>query len=317
MPRRETPIERHRRVVAAAEETGYVLNHRRLRELDVSRSEATAQVRAERWARLGNQTFGVRDGPLSDLGKRWRAVWEVGHRIARVDGVSALQAAGLKGWTEDSVHVSVLHTHSVTPVEGVCIHKVIRRVDDEAIGAGLPRTRPPVAAIRAAHWAATERAAATILAMSVQQRLVTGRQLVAALEVVHGRNRRAIIRALVMDIADGAQSLGEINFAVACRKRGLPTPSRQVMRRGPRGRVYLDVYFEEYGLVVEIDGAGHLWGLAQVDDNVRENQVVIDGDRVLRVNVIGLRLDEDALMDQVTAALRSDWAQANLARHRR
>ncbi len=86
------------------------------------------------------------------------------------------------------------------------------------------------------------------------------------------------------------------------------------MRRGPRGRVYLDVYFEEYGLVVEIDGAGHLWGLAQVDDNLRENQVVIDGDRVLRINVVGLRLNEETVMDQVAAALRSDWAQANYAR---
>ena len=76
------------------------------------------------------------------------------------------------------------------------------------------------------------------------------------------------------------------------------------------------MYFEEYGLVVEIDGAGHLWGLNAVDDNQRDNALVIGGDRVLRINVIGLRLDEDTCLDQVEAALRSDWAQANLARTR-
>ena len=81
--------------------------------------------------------------------------------------------------------------------------------------------------------------------------------------------------------------------------------------------MYLDVYFEEYGLIVEIDGAGHLWGLTATDDNLRDNAVVIHGDRVLRINVIGFRLNEDAFMDQVAAALRSDWAQANLARSRR
>ena len=77
------------------------------------------------------------------------------------------------------------------------------------------------------------------------------------------------------------------------------------------------MYFEEHGLVVEIDGAGHLWGLKSVDDNLRENAVVIGGDRVLRVNVIGLRLDEHAFMEQVREALASDWAQDNLRASRR
>lgn len=317
MPDRETAIQRHRRVLAAAEETGFVLSRRRLRELGVTRHQADAQVVAGRWVRLGNQTFGMRDAPLEPTGQCWRAVWEAGERIALIDGASALQAAGLKGWTEDVVHVSAVHNHVVAPIDGVKVHKVIRRVEDEAVRVGVPRTTPAVAAIRAAHWAVSDRQAATILAMPVQQRLVTGERLVAALELVRGRTRRALIRQLVMDIVDGAQSLGEIDFAAACRRRGLPVPSRQVMRRGPRGRVYLDVYFEEYGLVVEIDGAGHLWGLAQVDDNLRENQVVIDGDRVLRINVVGLRLNEETVMDQVAAALRSDWARENYARRRR
>lgn len=98
----------------------------------------------------------------------------------------------------------------------------------------------------------------------------------------------------------------------------MPEPSRQSLRILDGSRAYLDVFFEDYGLVVEIDGAGHLWGLKSLDDNLRDNAVVIDGDRVMRINVVGLRLGEDAFMDQVSAALRSDWAQANLARwHRR
>lgn len=316
MSERETPVDRHRRIAAAAQEFGHVLSRRRLRELGVNRDQEAAQVAAGRWAMVGKQTLSMHTGPLDDVAQRWRAVWETGHLITQVDGVSALQAAGLKGWTEDVVHVSVLHRHNVKPVGGVHTHKVIRRVSDERIDSGLPRTRPAHAAIRAAHWAKSNRAAATILAMSVQQRLVTGPQLVSALAVVRGRNRRAFIRQAVMDIADGAQALGELDFAAACRKRGLPVPSRQVLRRVPGGRVYLDVYFEEYGLVVEIDGAGHEWGMSPHEDNLRENQVVIDGDRVIRINVMGMRVEEDVVMDQVVAALGSEWAQANLARHR-
>ena len=315
--RPETAIERHRRMLGVAEEFGFVMSRAGLRSHGVTRHHMASQVAAGRWVKLGTQTIGLRDAPLGETAERWRAIWEVGHGIAVIDGASALLAAGLTGWEEESVHVSVLHAHAVTPVEGVRIHKVIRRVEGEVMPVGLPRTTPAVAAIRAAHWAASDRQAATILAMPVQQRLVTGKQLLEAARVVRGRTRRALIRQLVADVADGAQSLGELDFAAACRRRGLPVPSRQVLRRGPKGRVYLDVYFDDYGFAVEIDGAGHLQGLVQLDDNLRDNQLVIDGDRVLRINLVALRLTEDVVMDQVESALRSDWAQAHYAaRHR-
>lgn len=306
-------MERHRRVQAVAEETGGALDRRRLRGLGV---QTAAQVAAGRWVTWGRQTISTHEGPLSEIGARWRAVWEAGEGIALVDGVSALQAAGLKGWTEESVHISAVHNHNVAPITGVVVHKVIRRVEGESAGAGLPRTRPAVAAIRAAHWAMSDRQAATIVAMTVQQRLATGDQLLQAQGRIRGRRRRAFVKRIVVDIADGARALGELDFTAACRRRGLPRPTRQAVRILPGGRAYLDVYFEEYGLVVEIDGAGHLWGLNGVQDTIRDNAVVIDGDRVMRINVIGLRLEEETFMDQVEAALRSDWAQANLARHR-
>lgn len=316
MDTHESPLERHRRVAAAAEDTDFVLSRALLRGLGVDRHQTKRQVAAGRWVRHGSQTVSVRDAPLGAAARRWRAVWEVGEHITLVDGVSALQAAGLAGWTETAVHVSVVHRHDVTRLAGVAVHKIIRRVEGEVAGAGIPRTTPAVAAIRAAHWAVSDRQAATIMAMAVQQRLVTGAQLVAARRRVHGRTRRAFITRVALDIADGAQALHELDFTEACRRRGLPTPTRQAMREGPGGRIYLDVYFEEYRLVIEIDGAGHLWGLSGVDDALRANQVVIDGDRVLRINVIGWRIDAESFMDQVEKALASDWAQANLSRSR-
>ena len=57
--------------------------------------------------------------------------------------------------------------------------------------------------------------------------------------------------------------------------------------------------------------------IAELGGLLAPNDVVIDGDRVLRINILGWRLDREAYLDQVTAALRSDWAQANLARSSR
>ena len=104
-PTREGPLDRHRRVLAAAEDWDFVISHRILRSLGVSRQQAARQVLAGRWTRCGTQTFAVHTGPLGFRARCWRGVWETGERIAAVDGVSSLQLAGLKGWDEEDVVV--------------------------------------------------------------------------------------------------------------------------------------------------------------------------------------------------------------------
>lgn len=117
-----------------------------------------------------------------------------------------------------------------------------------------------------------------------------------------GGPRRAFLDAVVRDVCDGAHSFGELDFGGLCRRRGLPQPSRQVVRTLSGGRVYLDVAWEEVGLVVEIDGGHHALALGPVDDAPRQNDVVLSGERVLRIPVLGLRLTPDAFLDQVVRA---------------
>jgi hypothetical protein len=161
-----------------------------------------------------------------------------------------------------------------------------------------------VAAVRAAHWAVSDRQAALVLVMPVQQRLVSGRALVDAVSRVRGRTRRRFIRVVARDVADGAQSLGELDFAGLCRRRGLPPPTRQAVRTRGVGRAYLDAAWEDIRLAVEIDGSQHQWGVAATDDHFRQNALVLEGDRVLRMTLMGLRLAPDRFMDQVCEAHR-------------
>lgn len=309
LSRESRVVDKHRRrrsALALAAPQGGVVSRAQLAAEGVSRHDIRTEVRAERWRVLGRQTIGLGQAPLeqlSDTARRWSAVWEIGVGIAAVDGVTALQHAGLVGYDDDVVHVSVLHRHDVRRLPGVRVSKVVRRVPGELIGSGLPRTRAEVAAIRAAHWASSDRQAALLLLMTVQQRLTTPARLAEAQQKVRGRTRRAFIKAVVRDIAFGVESLGELDFAALCRARGLPEPSRQTVRSGPRGRIYLDVAWTGHDLVVEIDGAQHRWGLAVTTDNLRQNAVVLGGERVLRIDVIGLRLETDLFMDQVEAGL--------------
>lgn len=288
------------RAVAAIQDG--VASRAQLRAVGVDHRMVAREVRAERWVLHGTQTVGLVTGGLSDVAARWRAVWEVGDTVAALDGVSALRQAGLTGFDDHGVHVSVKHTTEVVPVEGVHLHKVIRRVAGELVGVGIPRTRPAVAAVRAAHWAVSDRQAALVLVMPVQQRLCTGDQLVEAARAVHGRTRRRLIRTLVADIADGGHSLGELDVVARCRARGLPEPARQSVRRLRRGVAYLDIEWPEARLAVEVDGAGHLRGLQMVHDDLRHNAVALGDTLVLRVGLLGWRLTPEPYLDQICAA---------------
>ncbi len=290
------------RAEIAARSFGGVLSRAMLGELGVDRHAVRNNVVARRWALHGRWTVATHTLPLSAQARQWRALWEVCGADVALDGVSALLAAGLSGFTQESIDVSVPKASSPPAVADVRIHRVVR-VNGEVINSGTPRVRAAVAAIRAAQWAVSDRQAALVVVMTVQQRLATAQQLRQAAELVRGRRRQSLITAVIGDVADGAHSLGELDFAAACRRHGIPAPDRQVVMRGPRGRIYLDARWDS-GLVVEIDGAGHRVGTAVTWDNLRQNSVVLQGGTVLRIDVIGLRLEEAAFMAQVRAALR-------------
>jgi hypothetical protein len=292
-----------RRELAASVALDGVASRDALQARGLTYVDVRTEVRAGRWRTHGTQTVAVHNGPLGLDAQRWRAIWETGEKVAALDGVSALQVAGLRNYEEEAVHLSVVHTAAVKKLAGVRLHKVIRRIPEELVGTGIPRTRPAVAALRAAYWAVTDRQAALLLLMSVQQRLTSPAQLIEVSGQLRGRRRRGFIQAVLGDIAGGVQSLGELDFARMCRVRGLPEPSRQVLRQGPRGRIYLDVRWKRSRLVVEIDGAQHREGLNVSTDNLSRNAVTLQDDRVLRMDLIGLRLFEDEFMRQVARGL--------------
>ena len=157
--------------------------------------------------------------------------------------------------------------------------------------------------IRAAQWARTDRQAALLLCLPVQQRLVSSNRLGQVWAGLNRGPRHALIDAIVNDLTNGAHSLGELDFAHWCRRYGLPEPTRQSLRTGPTGRVYLDVEWTDHQLVVEIDGIHHLLALNVISDAWRANEVVLEGARVLRLPVLGLRVEPDRFMCQVARAL--------------
>lgn len=303
---RQQVRERVRRLAA---DTDGVLDRRQLYAAGVSRWQLEAELRAGRWSRGGRQTVLVHAG--DPRRQRWRtALHEVGGGGA-LAGLTALELRGLTGLTEDVVHVAVPKSSRPRRSPGVDVHETRRYREDDVVGGPMRHVRPAAAAVQAALWAVSDRAAALFLIAPVQQRLCTGGEVAEALETVQRHRRRALLRGVVADVLGGVQSTGELDLARLLRRRGLPSPERQVLRRHPSGRVYLDARWDRYRVVVEVDGVQHRQGQAVVADALRDNELRLTGDTVLRVPAVALRTSPGPFLDQVERALRAaGWAAA-------
>ncbi|WP_404383734.1 hypothetical protein LL946_00630 [Knoellia locipacati] len=290
--------QRRRVAAGLAAERGGVVRRRDLRAAGVHRNDVRTEVGNGRWRVRGLHTLEVLEVPKEPVADLWHAVWESGPG-AVLDGPAALVAQGMQGFAPSTIDVSLPRSASVREVHGVTTHQ--RRVLERCVTAGVPRVAPEWAIIHAAQWAVSDRQAALLVCLPVQQRLVRPARLMEAWLIVRRSPRRELLGQVIPDVCDGAHSLGELDFGGWCRRYGLPQPRRQSLRTGPSGRVYLDVEWE--GLVVEIDGGHHLLGLNPTDDALRANEVALGSTRVLRIPLLGLRLDPWRFMDQVARGL--------------
>lgn len=164
------------------------------------------------------------------------------------------------------------------------------------------RTRTPRSVVDAAAWAGSDLTAQAILAAAVQQGLVTPASLASLLDRLPRLHRRSLIAETIRDVAGGALSEYEVLFTRMCRVHDLPRPDRQVRRRDASGRMrYLDAVFDDYDLVVEIDGQQHMEVLAWWGDMMRDNELVAAGGKSL-LRFAGFALRHEAV--QVAAVLR-------------
>jgi very-short-patch-repair endonuclease len=293
------------RLVAARRDAaaqGGVLSRRQLYALGITRYEIRGEARAHRWQLVGDQSVCLHNAVISDLGHQWAAVFQGGPR-ACLDGASALVAAGLERYDVDRHRVSVPRGARIRRTRLYDIRQTRRWSAEDLAASGIPRTRPDVAGVRAALWAASDRQAVYVLTLAVQQGLTTAQLLgQEALRIKRDRRRR-LVHDTILDLLDGARSLGELDVVRELRRRGLPVPTRQVLRKDRANRYYLDLYWDDHALVVEIDGIHHTWATNVVGDALRQNALVNAHDRVLRLPLLGLRLEADAFFEQIEEAL--------------
>ena len=277
--------------------------------------EVGYHVAAARWIPLGPSVLALDNGILDVEQLRWAAVLAAGPRAA-LCAWTALQQHGLRGYERDEVHLVV--PRGERPVGlgresgvRVVVHESRRHLPDDVVRrTGHPPVhRPARAVVDAAAWGPSDRAAAGILTAAVQQRLVTPAGVGAELDRAGRVRRAALVRQLLHDVAGGVEALSELDFALLCRRAGLPEPQRQRFRRDAEGRRrYLDVEWvrarDGRRVVVEVDGRGHMREDVWEDDLLKANDVTIDEAAiVLRVAGITVRTRPQRVVAQLRRVL--------------
>jgi hypothetical protein len=281
----------------------------------LSKSELRWRIASGRWQRPCHGVIVTHSGPLTDEQILCVALRRCGPNAA-LAGLTAAKLDDFKGF-DDKKPLAEIPIYVVTPPGhkrhpapldlNVIVHQSRLLGDGDVHPLRKPRrTRVPRSLVDAAEWMKTDRGAMAVLAAGVQQRLVRVSDLRAVLGRPGKMRRRGLMSEILGDIEGGAQALSELDFnRNVIRQFDLPKPSHQVGRRDSRNRQrWIDVAFDRWKVIVEIDGAQHIEPLNQWDDMERDNDFNIEGYRVLRFPAWRVRRNPEYVAKKILEALR-------------
>ena len=290
---------------ATAKRQAGMLSRRQLNLLGFDHNYVRHQVGARRWVTRTPLVVSTTTGSLTFVQRAWLGLLHAGPGSA-VGGLSAAKLRGLKNWERTDVTILIPADADVAPAEGISF--VRTRRDISAMVA--PDRRSPVCGIEPAvllfaAYTSSSRTACGLLAAAVQQRLTTAQDLKQWLELMRPLRRARLLRAALVDVDGGAQSMAEIDIGRVCRRFLLPLPGRQIKRRDQFGVIrYTDCEWRLPNgrvVVLEIDGAFHMEAEHWAADMTRERGLVIDGSTVLRCSSIELRRSPGAIARDLRA----------------
>jgi hypothetical protein len=211
------------------------------------------RLRTGRWQRLHPGVYATFTGEPPRSAMLWAAVLRAGTDAL----LSHRTAAELYGIYDDHgplIHVTVSSGSQVLRPHGVAIHYSSRLAESRHPVLLPPRTRLEDSVLDLVHESAVVDDALGVVLRAVGRRLTTsGRILAAMRQRPRLRWRNDIAGAL--GLAAGSHSLLEYRYVTRVEQpHGLPRGVRQ-KRVGTRGRSqYQDVSYDDYSLVVELDG---------------------------------------------------------------
>ncbi|MEO7981145.1 MAG: hypothetical protein ABI807_09680 [Sporichthyaceae bacterium] len=288
-----------------------VVTRAQLAALGIGHEGVAARTRQGVWRDLGPRVVVLHSGQVTQRQRAWVGFLHAG-RHSVLAGPTATELGGLRGYAAWEISVAVPHGSELGdlehPLVTVRVHQTRHPAQSVVPGRTPARHTMARAVVETASTAADEDLARALLAAAVQQRLVRPSEMDAFLETRRTMPRRRLLRETIDDVAGGAHSLPELEYARALRRAGLPEPTRQRLVRRPHGSYYLDNDFEPWLVTVEVNGSQHDDARARDYDDERRGRLQAGGRLVVDLSsYVVRRLPRVAVLRTADALLSRGW----------
>ncbi|HUB39056.1 MAG TPA: type IV toxin-antitoxin system AbiEi family antitoxin domain-containing protein [Streptosporangiaceae bacterium] len=280
------------------------------------------QLKSRRWQQLQRGVYACFSGTPTRDAELWAAVLRAGegaalsHRTAaELYGLTRGMSRGMSREPGAPIHVTVPASRRAGIIRGGVLH----------FSGSLERTRHPVllpprtriddTLLDLAQMSATFDEAFDWVCRAVGGRLTTPAHVRAALQARPRMRWRIDLLAVLADVGDGAHSNLELRYVRKVeRAHGLP-PARRQMKIVTAGRVrYVDNFYEEAKLAVELDGRAAHPPERRWDDSHRDNEHASLGIMTVRYNWPDVNYRACAVAAQVGGLLRVRGTAVQLRR---
>jgi very-short-patch-repair endonuclease len=267
--------------------------------------EIRTRLRSGRWQRLYAGVYATFTGAAPREAQLWAAVLAAGPG-AVLSHQTAAELVGLGG--DGRVHLTVPGNRRVRP-PGVTVHISSRVQAARHPARWPPQTRVEETVLDLAETARNLDTALGWIAKACASRLTTTDRLRKALAQRKKARWRAELCAALDDVGRGSHSLLELRYLRDVERRhGLPEGVRQRPRTRPGGRWYDDVCYQEYAIVVELDGRAAHPDDQRWRDRRRDNAQVAAGGGTLRYGMADVtELPCSVAAEVATVLRRNGW----------
>jgi hypothetical protein len=268
-----------------------------------------SRIRRNSWRPLFPGVYTVLTGSPGRSAQLWAAVLYAGPG-ALLSHETAAELSGLADRPSERIHLSIPDERRVVARPGLSVHRSARVLEAAQGHAYPPRTKVEETVLDLTQTAATFDDVCGWVTRAFARDLTDEARLLGAITQRAKLRWRADLHGLIVAAAGGDHSVLEFRYDRDVeRAHGLPTASRQVPfakqgqgqggRRGRRDRVY-----EEYAVVVELDGrlahpVENKWR-----DKARDNAAALEGKQTLRYDWTDVSHQPCATAAQVAGVLR-------------
>ena len=263
------------------------------------------RIKSDRWRQIHPGVYATFTGAPGRSAQMWAAVLSLGHG-AVLSHETAAELHGLIDQTASQIHVTVPRQRHLVAVSGVSIHRSARAAEAVLGYSNPPRTRIEETVLDLTQTAATFDDVCGWVTRAFARDLTDEATLRAAMGRRTKLRWRADLDELIAAAAGGDHSVLEYRYDRDVeRAHGLPQARRQVPFTGPGGhRGRRDRVYEDYGVVVELDGRVAHPDENQWKDKARDNAAAVAGMQTLRYSWTQVRREPCQIAVEVAKVLR-------------